>query len=68
MNTKNWHKMNKIVGIILYTVFIYMLILLPLYLGWLFLALVSVVPAYVGFYVNHLRVMEKESVMNNEKK
>jgi len=61
MNTKIWHKMNVIVGIIIYTVFIYMLILLPLDLGWLFLTLVSVVPAYVGLYVHHLRVMEISS-------
>lgn len=54
-----WRGANRFIGVSLYTLLLVGVMAFPMYLGYLILAYVVVIPSYVAFFINHLREMEK---------
>lgn len=55
-----WRGANRGIGVILYTILLVGMMAFPMYLGWLILGYVVVIPSYGFLFVNHLREMEKQ--------
>ena len=59
-----WRVMNRILGIGLYTVLLVGVLAFPMYLGYLMLGYIIVIPSYVAFFEHHLRESEKRGKGN----
>lgn len=59
-----WRGINKFIGVGLYTAFLVGIMAFPMYLGYLILGYVIVIPSYTTVFINHLREMEKKDKGN----
>lgn len=59
-----WRGTNKIIGVSLYTLLLVGIMAFPMYLGYLILVYIIIIPSYVAVFINHLREMEKKDKGN----
>lgn len=55
-----WRGANTSIGVSLYTLLLVGIMAFPMYLGYLILIYVVIIPSYVAFFIDHLRKMEKQ--------